>query len=142
MRLGAPEARTPDVRRALDVAQAGFAHERGEALGSGGTRLSGGQRQRVALARTLLARPRALVLDEPTSALDAVTERSLLGTWRGELAGVTQLVVSNRPAVLADLDRVLVLERGRVVAEGRHEELTSHPAYRRLLALDALELAA
>ena len=142
LRLGAPDAGQHDLRRALRVAQAGFAQGREEPLGSGAGRLSGGQRQRLALARTLVTRPRLLVLDEPTSALDAATEQALLAAWREELAGVTQLVISTRPAVLAALDRVVVLANGRVVAEGHHRDLVRDASYRELLALDSAPLAA
>jgi ATP-binding cassette subfamily B protein len=140
--LGAPHAPGHEVRRALHVAQAGFARGREEPLGSGGARLSGGQRQRLALARTLVARPRLLVADEPTSALDAATERALLAAWRDELPGMTQLLISNRPAVLSAVDRVVLLNGGRIVLEGRHRDLAAKAPYRDLLALQGMEVAA
>lgn len=104
-------------------------------VGERGLALSGGQRQRIALARAILAEPRVLVLDDPTSAVDPETEQEVLAALRSAAAGRTTLLVARRPAVLSVADRVVLLERGRVVAEGTHAELLRDcPAYRRVLA--------
>ncbi len=90
-------------------------------LADGGASLSGGQRQRLALARALFQRPRILLLDEATSALDTVTERRIYERLRQLRA--TRIVVAHRLSTVIDADRILVMEDGRVVEEGRHEEL-------------------
>lgn len=106
-------------------------------LGERGRSLSGGQRQRVALARALLREPAVLVLDGPTDALDAATEHRVVGGLLEDRAGKTTVVVSTRRAVLAAMDRVVLLDRGRVAAAGTHGELLERePAYRRLVAPD------
>ena len=92
-------------------------------VGERGGRLSGGQKQRIALARAILYDPAILVLDEPTSALDPETEAAINATLEKLAKGRTVLMVTHRLASVADADRVVVLERGRIVEEGSHEEL-------------------
>ena len=97
-----------------------------------GASLSGGQRQRLALARALLARPSVLVLHDPTSAVDAVTEHAIAQGIRAFRAGLTTLVITTSPALLAVTDRVVVLGDGVVTAEGDHAGLgASHEDYRK-----------
>ncbi|WP_284295074.1 ABC transporter ATP-binding protein [Luteimicrobium album] len=127
--LGAPDdARTDaDLERALDVAQAGFAHELPEGvettIGEEGMSLSGGQRQRIALARAIAARPRVLVLDDPLSALDVDTEAAIQARLATELEEITTLIVAHRPSTVALADLVAVLQDGRITAVGPHSEL-------------------
>ncbi|MCS7234414.1 MAG: ABC transporter ATP-binding protein [Armatimonadota bacterium] len=93
-------------------------------VGERGVRLSAGQRQLIALARALLQDPAVLVvLDEATSSVDAETEREVLQALRGSLQGRTVFVVAHRLATVQDVDRILVLHRGRLVEEGTHREL-------------------
>jgi ABC-type multidrug transport system fused ATPase/permease subunit len=92
-------------------------------IGERAVRLSGGQRQRLALARALANRPSLLLLDEPTSALDSVSEQAIQQTLRDLHGKVTIIVVAHRLSTIVDADRILVLESGRVMAEGTHESL-------------------
>ena len=104
-------------------------------VGEQGLTLSGGQRQRVALARALLTDPRILVLDDATSAVDARVEAEIHQTLRRVMEGRTTLLIAHRRSTLRLADRIAVLDEGRLVAEGSHEELmASCPLYRLLLA--------
>ncbi|MEO6318121.1 MAG: ABC transporter ATP-binding protein [Acidimicrobiales bacterium] len=125
------------VFAALDVARARTFVERmphglDEVIGERGVTLSGGQRQRIALARALLRQPRLLLLDDATSAVDATVERAILDGLRGT-AAVTTLVVAHRVSTIALADRVLLLEGGRIAAEGTHQDLLAVPAYAALV---------
>jgi ATP-binding cassette, subfamily B, bacterial len=119
-------------------------------VGEQGLTLSGGQRQRVALARALITDPAILVLDDATSAIDARVEAQIHATLHKVMAGRTTLLIAHRRSTLQLADRIAVLDEGRLIDEGTHEELTERcPLYRLLLAgpgddaegLDAGELA-
>ncbi len=92
-------------------------------IGRDGVRLSGGQRQRLAVARMLLTDPKVVILDEATSALDIHTESRLHQALRGFLQGRTTLIIAHRLSAVKQADRALVFEGGRIVEEGRHEQL-------------------
>jgi ATP-binding cassette subfamily B protein len=138
--FGVPDATFDDV---VAAAKAAEAHEFILALPGGydtvvgerGLTLSGGQRQRVALARALLTDPHVLILDDATSSVDARVEEEIHATLRRLLQGRTTLLIAHRRSTLRLADRIAVVDGGRVVDSGTHEELMSRCAlYRRLLA--------
>jgi ATP-binding cassette subfamily B protein len=94
-------------------------------VGPRGHRFSGGERQRLAIARTLLRNPRVLVLDEATSALDTATERAVQEAFDALAAGRTTLTIAHRLSTVREADRIAVLDHGRVVESGTHEDLVS-----------------
>jgi ATP-binding cassette subfamily B protein len=105
-------------------------------LGERGLRLSGGQRQRIAIARALLKDPPILLLDEATSALDAESERLVQFALEQLMSNRTTIIIAHRLATVKKADRILVLDGGRIVAEGTHAELNaSNLLYARLAAL-------
>ena len=144
---GKPDATDAEVLEAARAAEAeGFILDLPDGyetvVGERGLSLSGGQRQRIALARALLTDPRILILDDATSAVDARTEEALHATLRRVMQGRTTLLIAHRRSTLRLADRIVVLEGGKVLDEGTHEELMVHsPLYRALLADPGSELA-
>ena len=103
------------------------------AIGERGVALSGGQRQRLAIARAFLKNAPVLLLDEPTSALDPETESALLTAMKELMKGRTTVIIAHRLAMVQHADRIIVLEQGRVIDQGRHQDLLRRSlAYRRL----------
>jgi ATP-binding cassette subfamily B protein len=94
-------------------------------VGERGITLSGGQKQRTAIARALMVDPRILVLDDALSAVDTYTEEEILTRMRGVMAQRTSLMVSHRVSTVRNADRIFVLDRGRIVERGRHDELVA-----------------
>lgn len=127
--FGRPEATESQVRRAAQIAQAdGFirndlADGYDTVLTEGGGNLSGGQRQRIAIARALLLDPPILILDDPTAAIDPETEHEILDAMDHAMQGRTTFVVAHRLSTLRRADLTVVLDRGRVVQCGTHDEL-------------------
>lgn len=105
-------------------------------LGEGGSTLSGGQRQRLAIARALLLNPAILILDDPTAAIDPKTEHEIMAAMESAMRGRTTFVVTHRLSSLQRADKILVLERGRIVQTGTHASLlTIKGAYQQLAAI-------
>ena len=128
IRYGRPDASDDEVKAA---ARAAFAEEfilrlpegYQTFLGERGVRLSGGQRQRIAIARAMLKNPPLLLLDEATSALDAESERMVQAALEAAMADRTTLVIAHRLATVQKADRIIVMEQGRIIEEGNHQEL-------------------
>lgn len=134
---------TADPERIRWASRLAGAHEFIEALPEGyativgerGFSLSGGQRQRLAIARAILADPRVLILDDATSAVDPTKEHEIRGALGEVMAGRSTIVIAHRPATIALADRVVLVDDGRVVADGTHEGLlVTNERYREVLA--------
>ena len=137
---GRPDATLDDI---VAAAKAANAHEfiiklpdgYQTIIGERGYTLSGGQRQRVAIARTLLVNPPILVLDDATSAIDVHIEAGIYEALRNLMTTRTTLIIAHRISTIALARRVLVLDEGRIVADGTHEELlATSPLYGEILA--------
>jgi len=130
IRFGRPDASDADVERAAELAHAlEFIRALPQGLetpaGERGVTLSGGQRQRVAIARAVLREAPLLLLDEATSSLDAESETLVKDALEHLMQRRTTLVIAHRLATVLSCDRILVMEAGRIVEEGRHEKLVA-----------------
>lgn len=138
---GDPEASETEIRQACRAACAdGFIEKLPEGydtpLSQGGSNLSGGQRQRLCIARAILKKPRILILDDATSAVDMATDAAIRASFRTLLPGTTKLIIAQRISSIAQADRILVLDQGRLVGDGPHETLLETcPIYRELCQL-------
>ncbi len=126
--FGHPEATKEQIEKAAKIASAhGFIMdlEKGydTILGEGGSNLSGGQRQRLAIARAILLEPSILLLDDPTAAIDPQTEHEILEAMNNAMRGRTTFVVAHRLSTLRRADKVIVMDKGRIVQTGTHAEL-------------------
>ncbi len=128
VRYGNPEASDSEVREAIRLAHldhfiAALPEGVDTLVGERGLKLSGGEKQRVSIARTILKRPPIMVFDEATSSLDSHAEQAILQALREISRGHTSLVIAHRLSTIVDADRIVVLDAGRVVESGNHQEL-------------------
>jgi len=136
LRWGDETASDEEIRKAAEAAQAdGFVTSFTDGykmeLGQGGVNVSGGQKQRLCIARALLKKPKILILDDSTSAVDTATEAKIREALSTELKDTTKIIIAQRISSVVNADKILVLENGRLVGEGTHEELLkSNSEYR------------
>ena len=148
LRWGDENASPEEIRHAAAIAQAdpfvekladGYQTE----LGQRGVNLSGGQKQRLCIARALAKRPRVLILDDSTSAVDLATEAEIQKGLRGAFGDMTVFIIAQRISSVMDADRILVMENGRVIDSGKHEELKKRcEVYREIVVSQLGEEAA
>ena len=145
LRYGKPDASDAELRRAAESAQAAEFVERLEGgydafIAQGGANLSGGQKQRLTIARALVRRPRIYVFDDNFSALDFKTDAKVRQALRRETADATVIIVAQRVATIMDADQIIVLDAGKVVGIGTHQELLrSCQVYREIVASQLAE---
>ncbi|WP_423734816.1 ABC transporter ATP-binding protein [Bifidobacterium primatium] len=128
LRWGNPDATDEEIRHACRLAQAdGFIQEFPDKydtmIEQGGTNVSGGQRQRLCIARALLKKPKILILDDSTSAVDTKTDRSIRAAFRDEIPDTTKIIIAQRVASVQESDMILVMDNGRIMARGTHDQL-------------------
>jgi len=138
IRYGSPDASDEEVIEAAKMAQAhvfitAFPEGYDTMVGQRGVNLSGGQKQRVAIARALLVKPKILILDDSTSAVDVETEAEIENTLETLMGDTTSFIIAQRISTVLKADKILVLDNGRIVAEGNHEELMdTSPLYQEI----------
>ncbi|WP_309081507.1 ABC transporter ATP-binding protein [Zhihengliuella sp.] len=139
LRYGAPDATDEDLWTALEIAQAtDFVRDKeggfDAPISQGGTNVSGGQRQRLCIARALAARPSVYLFDDSFSALDVSTDARLRAALRESIADATVILVAQRVATITEADEILVLDDGRIVGRGTHEQLLeTNETYREIV---------
>ena len=139
LRFGKPDATDEELWEALETAQAkGFVEEKSSGLNrriaQGGTNVSGGQRQRLSIARALVTKPNVYLFDDSFSALDVATDARLRKALKAKTRDATVIIVAQRVSTIADADEILVLDNGRIVDRGTHDELLeTSPTYQEIV---------
>ena len=134
LRVASPDATDEQLWRALEIAQATFVDDLEMPISQGGTNVSGGQRQRLCIARAIVERRGVLLFDDSFSALDMTTDARLRTALAEHVAEATVIVVAQRVSSIQNADQILVLDAGRIVARGTHDELLqSSPTYQEIV---------
>jgi ATP-binding cassette subfamily B multidrug efflux pump len=139
LRFGRPEATDSELWEALRIAQgADFVNEKekglDEGISQGGTNVSGGQRQRLCIARALVAQPKVYLFDDSFSALDVATDARLRDSLADATTEATVIIVAQRVSTIRHADQIIVLDSGRIVGHGTHDELVeSNDTYREIV---------
>jgi len=128
LKWGNENASDEEIIQACKDAQAydfimSFPHQFETELGQGGVNVSGGQKQRLCIARALLKKPKIIILDDSTSAVDTATDSKIRAAFKANLKDTTTFIIAQRITSVADADRIIVLDKGQIVALGSHEEL-------------------
>ena len=138
VKFSKPEASRKEVLQAIKFAQLDrvindFPKKEDTIVGERGVRLSGGEKQRVSIARAILANKKVLILDEATSSLDSETESEIQKDLQRLLQGRTSIIIAHRLSTIMNADRIIVLQKGKIIQQGKHFELINQPGeYRKL----------
>ncbi|HAX14303.1 MAG TPA: antibiotic ABC transporter ATP-binding protein, partial [Leeuwenhoekiella sp.] len=143
--LGKPDANDDEVIAALKVANAWeFVSELPLQLdtniGDSGNKLSGGQKQRLSIARAVLKNPPIMILDEATSALDTESERLVQKALENMMMNRTSIVIAHRLSTIQNADQIIVMQKGKIVEQGKHQELLAlNGTYKKLVEMQSFE---
>ena len=138
LRWGDPNASDEELVRVCKLAQADefiqqFPDGYDTMIAQGGSNVSGGQKQRLCIARALLKKPKVLILDDSTSAVDTKTDALIRKAMREEIPNTTKIIIAQRISSVEDSDQIIVLDGGKIVEQGSHEELIkNHGVYREI----------
>ena len=133
--LGRPDATDQEFKRALDIAESTdfvskLTNQENYEISQGGKNVSGGQRQRLSIARAIIMNPEFFIFDDSFSALDYRTDKILRGKIKVQCPGVTNVIVAQRVGTIIDADQIIVLDEGKIVGHGTHNELMKNcPVY-------------
>ncbi len=145
IKLGKQEASTKEVMNASEIANAHeFINELPKQyetnIGDGGNKLSGGQKQRISIARAVLKNPPIMILDEATSALDTESEKMVQTALEKMMKNRTSLVIAHRLSTIQKADNIVVLRKGTIIEQGKHEELLAKKGeYFKLVTMQTLQ---